>query len=350
MADETDKDEQLPSFESLQKKYADLPPPDVRIQKAKDCKEHGNQSYQEKFYDRAANSYQEAIDAIENEYNFTAFEARDAKELRVVCHSNLAQCMINVGKYYLARKSCDAALEIDDEHSKTLYRRGLAHMNLSAYEAARKDFKCALALEPDNKKVQKQLDKLQRKVDKHKLKEQKVFKKAFENLDGVFSDNRDTHISWYEKWMRWMEAKTHRYGPWVMNLLPLLVLSGRALHINPTMVTMASKNVCSLIFLCIGFVQLRLAFKNKNWLPSWLPYGKQIGWFNGSVSMLLGWTMVMARSAPELSLASKVGILSVVLNGGLGLLGESSGGSVKERGVRASSLLMLLALLTGHTT
>jgi hypothetical protein len=39
-----------------------------------------------------------------------------------------------------------------------------------------------------------------------------------------------------------------------------------------------------------------------------------------------------------------------VLNGGLGLLGESSGGSVKERGVRASSLLMLLALLTGHTT
>ena len=58
----------------------------------------------------------------------------------------------------------------------------------------------------------------------------------------------------------------------------------------------------------------------------------------------------MARSAPELSLASKVGVLSVVLNGGLGLLGESSGGSVKERGVRASSLLMLLALLTGHTT
>ena len=146
--------DELPSFESLQKKYADLPPPDVRIQKAKDCKEHGNQSYKEKFYDRAANSYQEAIDAIENEYNFTAFEARDAKELRVLCHSNLAQCMINVGKYYLARKSCDAALEIDDEHSKTLYRRGLAHMNLSAYEAARKDFKCALALEPDNKKVQ----------------------------------------------------------------------------------------------------------------------------------------------------------------------------------------------------
>ena len=351
----SNEDGELPDIASLRKKYDDLPPPEVRINKAKDCKNQGNESFQEKHYESAAKSYQEAIDSIENEWDFSAFEARDAKELRVICHSNLAQCMINVGKYYKARKSCDAALEINDEHAKTLYRRGLAHMHLSAYEAARKDFKCALALEPENKNVQKQLDKLKIRVEKHKMKEKKVFKKAFESLDGVFSENRDdNNIGWFEKCLLWIEKKIQLYGPWVSNILPLLVIGSKIIN-GGEGGYIPSKYVCSLLFLCIGFLQLRLSNKNKtNWLlPSFLPYRHAISWINGCISVLIGWTMVMSRSSSELSLTSKFGILTLLLNGGFIVLGEftgssSKGGSVKDRGLRASSFLMLLALLSSH--
>ena len=366
---------ELPDLASLKQKYADLPPPDVRITTAQEHKTQGNASYQQKSYVAAAEAYQKAIDAIANEWEFTAFEARDAKELRVLCHSNLAQCLINVGNYYEARKSCDSALEIDDEHAKTLYRRGLAHMHLSAYEAAKKDLKCALALEPDNKIIRQQLDKLQKKVLKHKRKEQKVFKKAFENLNGVFSEHRDHDVPWLEKWMRRVEEKILTYGPWMASLLPLLLLSGKFFGLPASLqhllkslfffgsnassttavqlLSTVSQHTCAWLFFCMGFVQLRWSYKKRgaNWLPSWLPYCEQISWIHGSVSMLVAWTMVMARTSSELSLASKVGIVAVVLSGGMGVLGEDGSRlSVSKKGVRATSVLMLLTLLTGHAT
>jgi tetratricopeptide (TPR) repeat protein len=338
------------SIDDLRKKYADVPHPEVRLTKARECKASGNAAFKKKLFDAAALFYQEAIDAIENEWDFTAFDAQHAKELRVVCHSNFAQCMLNVGKHYEARKSCDAALEINDEHAKTLYRRGLAHACLSAFEAARKDFKCALALEPENKNVQKQLNKLQKKVEKHKMKEKKIFKKAFENLDGVFSENRDSDVHWMERWMRWAENHLQMYGPWIATLLPLCVFGGKFTGVAFSG-TMASRSVCSLVFLMVGYLQLRWSHKRRGaWLPSWLPYREPVSWVSGSLSVLLSWTIMMAKNSAELTLASKVGIVVVLCGGGIAALGEETTASkrVQDRGLRASSILMLLALLTRH--
>tara|TARA_B100000795_G_C22721764_1_gene407760 strand:- start:48 stop:1130 length:1083 start_codon:yes stop_codon:yes gene_type:complete len=343
------------SINDLRKKYADVPRPEVRLTKAKDCKTAGNSAFKEKLYDTAAKSYQEGIDAIENEWDFSAFDAQEAKELRVVCHSNLAQCMINLNKNYEARKNCDAALEINDEHAKTLYRRGLANTNLSAYEAARKDFKCALALEPDNKNVKKQLEKLQKKVTRHKMKEKKVFKKAFENLDGVFSENRDSDVSWLERWMRWADHKTQTYGPWLATILSLSVFVGKtssnSLFFNGTG-NLASRSVCSLIFFMVGYLQLRWSHKRRGeWLPTWLPYRESISWVSGGFSMLLSWTMAMARNQSALSFASKIGIVVSLCSGGMAAVaGETSTTSnrIQDRSLRASTMLLLLALLSGH--
>jgi len=349
--DETDHDIDIAS---LRKKYADLPPPDVRIKTATTCKIAGNEAYVKKLYKVAAKSYQEAIETIENEYDFTAFEALEAKELRVACHSNFAQCMLNLGNNYEARKSCDEALEINDEHAKTMYRRGLAHSNLSAFEAARKDFKCALALEPDNKNVRKQLEKLQKRIDKHKRKEKKVFKKAFENLDGVFSENRDGDVSLLEKWCRWAEDRVQSNGPWIATLLQVCLLGGKAVgSIGPQFFTTSSRGVCSLMFLVAGFLQLRWSYKRKgDWLPSWLPFREQLSWVSGSLSTLVAWTMIMARTSSEMSFVSKVAIIVVMCSSGMAALGEESRTSkrIQDRALRASSMLMMLALLTGHAS
>lgn len=350
-----DENEKEVDIASLRKKYADLPPPDVRIKAATDCKTAGNKAYVKELYEVAAKSYKEAIETVENEWDFTAFEALEAKELRVACHSNFAQCMLNLGKDYEARKSCDAALEINDEHAKTLYRRGLAHSNLSAFEAARKDFKCALALEPDNKNVKKQVEKLQKRVDKHKRKEKKIFKKAFENLDGVFSENRDGDVSLLEKWCRWAEDHAQSYGPWIATLLHVCVLGGKAVGgVGARFSSTSSRGVCSLMFFVVGFLQLRWSYKRRgDWLPSWLPFREQVSWVSGSLSTLVAWTMIMARTSSEMSFVSKVAIVVVMCSGGLAALGEESTTikrRVQDRALRASSMLMLLALLTGHAS
>ena len=353
----------------LREKYADLPAPMERLAAARAEKDAGGACFQRKDWKGAAASYDAAAAALENEWDFTAMDAREAKALRVVCHSNAAQCRIKLKEYFEARRACDAALAIDDEHAKTLYRRGLANTNLAAFDSAKRDFRRALALDPDNKFVKKELKRLEMRVDKHRKKEKRVYEKAFQKMDGVFSDHREAGLEDFEKpgagafarWFGWVgkivEQRCGRAWPWIGIGMPLAVLAGRLLGRPIGIGTeLSSRVVCSCIFLLGGMLQLRWAQRKRHWLPGWFGDSVQGGaeWASGGLSVLLAWSLGLSRSERELGFVSRVAMAFALLASGTAALGEGvadgSGGKRKlRRAAKASSVLLLLFLLGQHS-
>jgi tetratricopeptide (TPR) repeat protein len=352
----------------LREKYADLPAPSARLASARASKDAGGACFGRKDWAGAAEAYSAAARGLENEWDFTATDAREAKELRVVCHSNAAQCRIRLKSYFEARAACDAALAIDDEHAKTLYRRGLANAHLAAFDSAKRDFGRALALDPDNKFVKKELKRLEARVDKHRKKEKRVYEKAFQKMDGVFSEHREG-LEEFEKpgagafarWFGWVGKVVERHcghaWPWLGVGMPLAVVVGRFLG-RPLGVgtTLSSRVVCSCLFLLGGVLQLRWSQRKQHWLPGWLGDGVQSGaaWASGGLSVLLAWSLGLSRSNRELSFVSRVAMAFVLLASGSAALGdvgaEGSGGERKlRRAAKASSVLLLLLLLGQHS-
>ena len=352
-------------LQGLRDKYADLPAPRVRLGRAVTCKDAGKACFLRKDYEAAAAQFQFAVDAVENEWDFTASDAREAKQLRVLCHSNRAQCLLHLKRPFEAKKCCDAALEIDDEHAKTLYRRGVAQSRLGAFESARKDFRRALALEPDNKFVKKEMDKLAKRVEAHKVKEKRIFEKAFRQMDGVFSNGREEEAAaarggLLEQWFSRAERLTLTYAPWAGTCLPLAVLAAQAAGWTGSVTAGAagasnrpSRLVCSCLFFVMGWLQFRWA-QRGSWmsalwaLPVWLHAA--VRWGSAGLSSLLALALAASRSRVELALVARVAIAYVAVVSAAAVAGEERGArnNLRERGLRAASVVLLLALLRGH--
>ena len=174
----------------------------------------------------------------------------------------------------------------------------------------KRDFQRALALDPDNKFVKKELKRLEMRVDKHKKKEKRVFEKAFRKMDGVFSDNREAEEDFdkpgagtFARWFGWLgRATEQRFGdtwPWLGAVAPLIPLAGRSLG-QPLGIgsEASSRMACSCVFLLGGLLQLRWA-QQRHWLPGWFGSSVQSGceWASGGLSMLLAWSFGLSRSS-----------------------------------------------------
>ena len=350
-------------LKGLRDKYKDLPAPSVRFAECRQEKETGAAYFKSKDFKEAAECYERAIKVIENEWEFTAMDAREAKELRVVCNSNAAQCYLNLKRYFAARKKCDAALDIDDEHAKTLYRRGIANSNLSAFDSARKDFQRALALNPENKHVKKELKRLDSKVEKHKRKEKRVYEKAFQKLDGVFSENRDTlenyeGMNTFERCFNVLGKIVETYfghsWPWFCTTMPLIVIVGKVIG-RPLGIgsDFSSRIVSSCIFLLGGLFQIRQAQRKKFLLPSWISDSVRewASWASGGISVMLAWSLGLSQSRKELSFVSKVAMAYVLIMSSIGAVKDDAtgGDSMQHRALKAGSVLLLLLLLGQHS-
>ncbi|XP_004695216.1 PREDICTED: FK506-binding protein-like [Condylura cristata] len=79
---------------------------------------------------------------------------------RTALHANLAACQLLLGLPLLAAQSCDRVLELEPDHLKALYRRGVAQAALGNLEKATADLKKVLALDPQNRAAREELGKV----------------------------------------------------------------------------------------------------------------------------------------------------------------------------------------------
>ncbi|ODM93737.1 AH receptor-interacting protein [Orchesella cincta] len=93
---------------------------------------------------------------------------------------NLAHALLKNKDFYDALRRCDAALEIEPDNVKGLFRRGLAHKGVGSFEEARKDFQQALSLDSTLKKaVKEQMGDLATLEETHNKKLRNTLKNLF---------------------------------------------------------------------------------------------------------------------------------------------------------------------------
>lgn len=101
------------------------------------------------------------------------FKDEDAKkkagDLKRVCELNKAMCALKLGDPETAKASCTTVLKDESHNIKALFRRASALVELKDFEAAMKDCKKLLEVEPENKEAKRllaQAQRFQKEVDK----------------------------------------------------------------------------------------------------------------------------------------------------------------------------------------
>lgn len=155
-----------------------LSPPEL-LALAQQQKARGNDLYRKKDYEAASASYHEALaDLAEYVGSPCTLDGEDdptrpalsvsgggpcddsGRELHLTCVVNDALCELQRSQFGSAARKASHALQFDPSRVKALYVRARATAQLGRFAEAHVDLDTALAVEPDNKSVLKELEDL----------------------------------------------------------------------------------------------------------------------------------------------------------------------------------------------
>lgn len=114
-----------------------------KLQWALDLKDKANECYVQSRFEEAARLYNDCLVALDFDGKEDETAEVVAKLQLPVC-TNLAACLIEMGKYEECVRMCDIALSVDPTAPKALYRRGLARYRLGDHRQSRPDLEAAL--------------------------------------------------------------------------------------------------------------------------------------------------------------------------------------------------------------
>ena len=131
---------------------------DEKLVKAQRFKEMGTKLYQEGFFRRAlVEGYVEGLTYIEDKrQEFEEYIQDQAPEyiaMRVVLHSNAAQCAIKIKAWGEVIKHCSRALKLEPKNAKLLYRRATGYLKSNQIPAARADINIAMEEAPTSAEI-----------------------------------------------------------------------------------------------------------------------------------------------------------------------------------------------------
>lgn len=109
---------------------------------ALDLKDQANRCYATSNFEEAAQLYNDCLVALDFE-GTEEENAEVATKLQLPICTNLAACLIEMGKYEECIDMCNIALSVEEAAPKALYRRGLARYRLGDYAKARPDLEAA---------------------------------------------------------------------------------------------------------------------------------------------------------------------------------------------------------------
>eukprot|EP00468_Gymnochlora_sp_CCMP2014_P005979 CAMPEP_0167758832 /NCGR_PEP_ID=MMETSP0110_2-20121227/10689_1 /TAXON_ID=629695 /ORGANISM="Gymnochlora sp., Strain CCMP2014" /LENGTH=371 /DNA_ID=CAMNT_0007645155 /DNA_START=50 /DNA_END=1166 /DNA_ORIENTATION=+ len=140
--------------------------------KAENYRLRGNEEFRSKQFDAAIRMYTLSIEAYPS----------------VAALTNRALMNLKLNRHKAAEEDCTQALSKNpDGNFKAFLRRGLARMELEAYQNAVKDLECALKVAPDSKKqkakVESHLKQAEQKRDKARKLAEERKKAAARNVD-----------------------------------------------------------------------------------------------------------------------------------------------------------------------
>lgn len=170
--------------------FAPKQDPELLLIKANALKEEGNNFFKEQDYEKASRSYRRGTNALKP-LNRGNTGDDQVKALLVTLQTNLSMMCLKMGKAKQSVQVATAALEIDKNNVKALYRRAVAHRQLGDLDRAKADLKVALQNDPANVAVKKELASLKKELETAKLSQKKGLQKAFSRSGSLLYDDKE---------------------------------------------------------------------------------------------------------------------------------------------------------------
>ncbi|XP_056137295.1 FKBP prolyl isomerase 16 isoform X2 [Lampris incognitus] len=141
-----------------------LPVPD-RIRIGNQKRERGNFHFQREEYGMAVRAYCMALEVLttrttDDESDGVVDEEAEIRDYRVKCLNNLAAAQLKLERYDEALRTSSAALSLEPNNVKALFRAGKLLSDKGEYKEAMEILKKALKLEPATKAIHVELSKL----------------------------------------------------------------------------------------------------------------------------------------------------------------------------------------------
>jgi len=106
-------------------------------------------------------------------------DTNEAVELQNLCYNNLAACHFQWRNYRSVVELSEKVIEVQPNNVKTLYRKGVANMELQEFDEAEKDLIAGRKLEPNNRAVNEKLGQVQQRKKIAEAKLAQRMKKMF---------------------------------------------------------------------------------------------------------------------------------------------------------------------------
>jgi len=149
----------------------------------KEIREIGNKLYKDKDFIKAKNKYDKALRYVEELQEKGDQEEEESKQLEetqtLSLLLNLAACKLQLKEFDGVVEDCDQALDISPSSCKAMFRKGQALVNLKDWDKAAASLQKALALEPNDKGIRRELEKAKKAQQEEIAKEKKMYSKMF---------------------------------------------------------------------------------------------------------------------------------------------------------------------------
>lgn len=167
-ADSTDSDDESSDSDSKPAPPSDPAASAKVLLKAGALKDEGNAFFKEKEYPKAIRSYRRAVSSVKR------LQTDEAQALLVSLHNNMSMVYFKQEDYSRCLSSAGAALKVDPENVKALFRTAQAARKTGDYDKAKEALKNAIKLDPTNKDVKKEAAMVKKGVEEEKRRAKKV--------------------------------------------------------------------------------------------------------------------------------------------------------------------------------
>ena len=119
-------------------------------QRGKQHKDEGNTAFKAADYGQASVHYTQAIEALTS---VLGARTKELSELLCSCYSNRSACCLKLGDHANALQDAEACLELNPDHVKAVFRKGMALHAMKRYREACPVLGKALKLNPGDKSI-----------------------------------------------------------------------------------------------------------------------------------------------------------------------------------------------------
>jgi tetratricopeptide (TPR) repeat protein len=156
---------------------------------ADEIKQRGNEAFKAGSNDLAANLYGDAIRAA-REASKDEDAQPEASKLLVSLHSNVAAAFLKLEQWDAAIQAASSVLEVESDHPKALYRRGVARKHLRQRGEAKEDLVRAVKLDPKNKEAREVLAAMEAEVAAEKAAAKARFREGFQKGEHAVDESK----------------------------------------------------------------------------------------------------------------------------------------------------------------